>query len=112
MHADAEQHLLRLDEGGVEAAHALLDIDRGIDRRHRRAELGQHRIARGADQPAAAGLDRRPPDIDLRCLQVAEGARLRALHHAGESRQVGMHDGGEAALRGGQDARLRPFSGP
>ena len=41
-----------------------------------------------------AGLDGRTPDLDLRRLQMPEGARLRALHHAGEARDVGMDDGG------------------
>src|SRR5579883_1662488 len=100
MHADAEQQALLFAEGGIEARHALLDVDRRIDRRDCRAELGQHCVARRPDQPPAAGLDRRPPDLVLRGLEMPEGARLRPLHQAREAREVGVDDGGEAALHG------------
>ena len=69
MDADAEQHALLDGQRLVEARHALLDVDGGADRGHRRAELGQHGVARRADQPAAAGVDGRPPDLDLGRLQ-------------------------------------------
>ena len=100
MNADAEHHALAFVQRLVEARHALLDVDRCTDRRHRRRELGQHCVACRADQAAAAGLDGRPPDVDLRRLQVAEGAGLGALHHAGEAGEIGMDDGGEATLHG------------
>jgi hypothetical protein len=100
MHADPEQQLLVLAQGGIELHHPLLDVDRHANRRHGGGELGQHRIARRADQAAAAGLYRRPPDLGLCGLQVPEGTRLRPLHHAGEPREVGMEDGDEAALHG------------
>ena len=90
-----------------------------LDRRHCRAELGQHRIARRADQPAAADVDGRTPDVDLCRLEVAEGARLRPLHHPGEAREIGVDDGGEATLHGlfqGRACLARPIeagvSGP
>src|SRR5471030_685685 len=108
MHADAELHALRLVERLIEDRHPFLDIDRSGDGGDRRAELRQHRIARGPDQPATAGIDRRTPDLDLRGLEVTEGARLPALHHAGEAREVGVQDGGEATLGGGHGGQ---FSG-
>ena len=54
MDADAEVHALLGLDRVVEARHALLDIERGADGGHRRAELGQHGVARGADQAAVA----------------------------------------------------------
>ena len=94
MNADAKHHALRGVQGLVELRHAFLDVEGRADGRHRRAELGQHGIARRADETAAGGVDGRAPDLDLRRLQVPEGARLGALHHAGEAREVGMDDGG------------------
>ena len=94
MHADAEQHALLLAQRVVEAGHPLLDVDRGGDRRHGRAELGQHGVARRADQAATADVDGRAPDLDLGRLEMTEGACLRAFHHPGESGEVGMDDGG------------------
>ena len=92
--ADAEQHALVSVQGVVEPRHALLDVDCRSDRRHRRAEFGQHGVARGADQPPARGVDGWPPDLDLGGFQVAEGACFGALHHPGEPGEVGVDDGG------------------
>ena len=93
VHADTEVHALLGLDRIVEARHALLDVEGRGDGGHGRAELGQHGIARGADQAAVGSLDGRTPDLDLRGLQVPESARLRALHHAGEARDVGVDDG-------------------
>ena len=101
MDADAEHHALVFGQRLVEARHAFLDVDRRADGGDGRAELGQHGVARRADQPAAAGFDGRPPDLDLRRFQVPEGARFGALHHPGEPGEVGMDDGGETALHDG-----------
>ena len=98
MNADPEHHALLGAQRLVEARHALLDIDRRADRGHGRGELRQHGIARRPDQPSVGGVDRRPPDLDLGRLQMAEGARLRAFHHPGEPGEVGVDDGGQAAL--------------
>ena len=72
-----------------------------LDRGHGRTELGQHGIARGADQPAVAGVDRRTPDLDLGRFQVPERARLGTFHHPGEAGEVGVDDRGETALHDG-----------
>ena len=67
MHADAEHHALLVGSSvSLKRAMRSWMSMRGADGGHGRAELGQHGIARGADQAAAGGLDGRPPDLDLR----------------------------------------------
>ena len=100
MHADTEPQLLLLVEVPVEARHALLDVDRRLDRRQRRAELDQHGIAVAVDERAAGRVDGRPPDLAARRLEMLVGEVLPALCQAHEARQVGMEDGGKPALRG------------
>ena len=65
MHADAQHQPPLLVQHGVEARHALLDVDRRGHRGEGRSEFGQQRIARVVDQRAAGDGDGRPPQLGL-----------------------------------------------
>ena len=66
MNADAEQEALLLGETLVELRHALLDVDRHLDGGSRRAELGEHGVARTVNQRAAGTFNGRLPDLVAR----------------------------------------------
>ena len=101
MHADAQHQSPLLVQHGVEARHALLDVDRRRDRGEGRLEFGQQGIARVVDQRAAGDRDGRPPKLGLCRFEMPDGEVLVALHHADETGDVGMKDRGKTALRGG-----------
>ena len=66
MDADAEQQALLLGESLVEPRHALLDVDGHLDGGGRRAELGEHGVARAVDQGAAGTFNGGLPDLAAR----------------------------------------------
>ena len=66
MDANAEQEALLLGETLVEPRHALLDVDGHLDGGRRRAELGQHGVARAVDQGAAGAFNGWLPDLAAR----------------------------------------------
>ena len=66
MNADAEQEALLLGETLVEPRHALLDVDGHLDGGDRRAELGEHGIARAVNQRAAGPFNGGLPDLAAR----------------------------------------------
>ena len=93
MDADAEHQPLVLVDRLVEPRHALLDLDRRLDGGGRRAELGEHGIARAVDQRTAAIFDGRLPDLVARRPKMLERQLFLALHQPDEAGQVGMQDG-------------------
>jgi hypothetical protein len=100
MQPDAEHQSLFLVERFVEACHPLLDVDRRRDRRHRRAEFGQHGVGHDVNDPPAGGFDGRPPHLRAHRFQATDGAVFRAFHQAHIAVEVGLKNGRKPAATG------------
>ena len=99
MYADAELQTPRLGLVRVAPPQILLDLGGAGDRVGDRGELGQKRVARGADDAPRTILDAR----GHRGAVFGKRAQRRFLvgaHQAGVSRDIGGEDGGKSAFDG------------
>ena len=99
MDANAEQEALLLGETFVEPRHALLDVDGHLDGGGRRAELGQHGVARAVDQGAAGAFNGRLPDPAACRPEALESQVFLGLHQAHKASEIGMQDEQTVAVR-------------
>ena len=94
--ADAELEPVLRREGGVALAQGLLDADSAGQRLDDAREVGQHAVARRADD-AAVVLGDEPVDDLAAGPQAGVRAGLVAVHLAREADRVGAQDRGQLA---------------